>query len=199
MYTTRRGNRARRVVTERAQPTPFRLPTSRERHQLGNLAPTSGPSPQKSRPAIAKPPEESPCPRGGTKFTCRPGQAPAADRHVAPAVSAPPAPGPASAAARTDSGHRRPVPTRAASTAVHKQRPTGQVRPPAVLAPPAPGPASAPASTDAGSRPSRPDQIRVNGCSQTTTDRPCPATRSPCTAGPRLSLGRGTHRLRPSY
>ena len=65
MYTTRRGNRARRVVTERAQPTPFRLPTSRERHQLGNLAPTSGPSPQKSRPAIAKPPEESPCPRGG--------------------------------------------------------------------------------------------------------------------------------------
>ena len=34
LYTTGGGNR-RRVATARAQPTPFRLPTSRERHQLG--------------------------------------------------------------------------------------------------------------------------------------------------------------------
>ena len=40
----------------------------------------------------------------------------------------------------------------------------------------------------------RPDQSRVNGCSQTATDRPSPTARSPCTAGSRPRLGSGAHR-----
>ena len=34
LYTTGEGNE-KRVATAKAQPTPFRLPTSRGRHQLG--------------------------------------------------------------------------------------------------------------------------------------------------------------------
>ena len=58
---------------------------------------------------------------------------PAAERNAAPAVRAPPAPGPASAAASTDSVRRHPAPTDAASTAVHKQQPTGRVQPQAAF------------------------------------------------------------------
>ena len=72
------------------------------------------------------------------------GQAPAAGRHVEPAVSAPLAPGSASAAARTDSGHRPSCPdldrvNGCSHTATNRPRPT--TRSPCTA-----GPGSAPAA-----------------------------------------------------